>query len=201
MYAYIQGTVAALTEETAVIDNHGIGYRIFMPGSSLQELRIGDEKRIHTHFAVRDDALQLYGFLTEDELSLFRMLLGVSGVGPKGALGILTVFNADDLRFAILSEDAAGISRAPGIGKKTAQKVILELKDKMDLQDAFEQKAAHTAENASKAGNSAQSEAVAALTALGYGSSEAMKAVKKVSAAIGDTDTQTILKAALKELF
>lgn len=201
MYAYIKGTVAALAQDSAVIDNGGIGYRIFMPGGSLQELSVGDERKIYTHFAVREDAMQLFGFLTEDDLNVFRLLLGVSGVGPKGALGVLSVMNADDLRFAVLSDDAAGISRAPGIGKKTAQKVILELKDKMDLRDAFERKAAHTEEAAARADGSPQAEAVLALTALGYGNTEALRAVRKAASAIQDADTESLLKAALKELF
>ena len=104
-----------------------------MPGSALGELAVGEERKLHTHFAVREDAMQLYGFLSEDDLQVFRLLLGVSGVGPKGALGILSQMNGDDLRFAVLSDDAQSIAKAQGIGKKTAQKVILELKDKLDL--------------------------------------------------------------------
>ena len=198
MYAYIKGTVEYISDEYVVMDNHGIGYRIFVPGNALTSLRTGEEQTLYTHFAVREDALQLYGFLTQDDLDLFRKLLGVSGVGPKGALGILSVMNADDLRFAILSDDAAAISRAPGIGKKTAQKVILELKDKLDLLDAFEKKAANTELAAAGEAGSAQADAVMALTALGYGNTEAMKAVRKAASENDAADAETLIKMALK---
>ena len=198
MYAYIKGTIEYIADEYVVMDNHGIGYRIFVPGNALTSLRTGEEQTLYTHFAVREDALQLYGFLTQDDLDLFRKLLGVSGVGPKGALGILSVMNADDLRFAILSDDAAAISRAPGIGKKTAQKVILELKDKLDLLDAFEKKAANTELAAAGEAGSAQADAVMALTALGYGNTEAMKAVRKAASENDAADAETLIKMALK---
>ena len=201
MYAYIKGTVAAVTADGAIIDNQGIGYRVYMPGSSLEELSVGDERKVYTHFSVREDAMQLFGFLTEDDLSLFRLLIGVNGVGPKGALGILSVMNPDDLRFAILSEDAAGLSKAPGIGKKTAQKVILELKDKIDLSDAFEKKAARTEAAIKDAGGSDQSDAILALTALGYSSTEAMRAVRKAAETDPEAGTEKLIKMALKTLF
>ena len=135
MFAYIRGTVAALESDSVILDHQGIGYRIYVPSAVLAELSVGEERKLHTYFAVREDAMQLYGFLTADDLELFRLLIGVSGIGPKGALGILGVMSGDELRFAVLSEDAAGLSKAPGIGKKTAQKVIIELKDKLDLMD------------------------------------------------------------------
>ena len=198
MYAYIKGTIEYIADEYVVMDNHGIGYRLFVPGNALTSMRTGEEQTLYTHFAVREDALQLYGFLSQDDLDLFRKLLGVSGVGPKGALGILSVMNADDLRFAILSDDAAAISRAPGIGKKTAQKVILELKDKLDLLDAFEKKAANTELAAVGEAGSAQTDAVMALTALGYGNTEAMKAVRKAASENDAADAETLIKMALK---
>ena len=203
MYAYIKGTVAALGEDSCIIDNQGIGYRIYLAGRVLGELSVGDEQKLYTYFSVREDAMQLYGFLTQDELDLFRMLLGVSGVGPKGALAVLSVMNADDLRFAILSDDSAAIAKAPGIGLKTAKKVILDLKDKLDLEDAFEKKAENTAAASLTPGlkDSAQSEAVLALNALGYGSTEAMKAVRKAAAENEQADTETLIKAALKTLY
>lgn len=201
MYAYIKGTVEEIGSDSAVIDNNGIGYRVFIPGSAAQQLRIGEEVKLHTHFSVREDAMQLFGFLTRDDLEVFRLLIGVSGIGPKGALGILTVMDADDLRFAVLGEDAAGIARAPGIGKKTAQKVIIELRDKLDLEDAFEKKAARTEAAAAQAAGSPQSEAVLALQALGYTGAEAARAVKKVSADLTGADTEDVIRAALKELF
>ena len=145
--------------------------------------------------------MQLYGFLTRDDLRMFRMLLGVNGIGPKAGLGILSALTADELRFAVLADDAASIAKAPGIGKKTAQKLILELKDKLNLEDAFEQKLANQAAgdiSAADTGSQVQ-EAVQALTALGYPGTDALRAVKKVEGAESMT-VEEILKAALKKM-
>ena len=146
--------------------------------------------------------MQLYGFLAKDDLQVFRLLLGVNGVGPKAAVGILSGITADELRFAVLSEDVKTISKAPGIGKKTAQKLILELKDKLSVEDAFERKLAHEQENAAaglaEAADGRQ-EAAQALIALGYSSSDALRAVRLVTEVPGD-DVEAILKAALKNL-
>ncbi len=201
MYAYIKGVVTAIEEESLIVENNGIGYRVTVPASILDgEIGTGDSVKIYTYFSVREDAMQLYGFLSQDDLDMFRKLLGVSGVGPKAGVAILSALGADTLRFAVLSDDAATISKAPGIGKKTAQKIILELKDKVDLMDAFEQKASHTEEKESASGkDSPQSEAVLALTALGYPNAQALKAVRAAKAA-GHTDVEDLLKAALREL-
>ena len=144
--------------------------------------------------------MQLYGFLSRDDLEMFRLLLNVNGIGPKAALGVLAGLTADELRFAVLSDDIKTISRAPGIGKKTAQKLILELKDKLKLEDAFEKKLAHEQESAdisSSVLHDGRQEAVEALVALGYSSTEAMKAVRKVNDVSPD-DVEGLLKAALK---
>lgn len=200
MIAYIKGVVAEVGAEYAVIDNGGIGYRIFMPGSMLDYLRKGDEIKIHTHYHVREDAVLLYGFLTQKDLTLYRMLIGVNGIGPKAALGILSVLSAEDLQFAVLSEDVAAISKAPGVGKKTAQKLILELKDKMNLEEAFEDKLTKKEVNMVTHSNDlALQEAVQALVALGYSNTEALRSVKQVENA-DSMDTEQILKAALKKL-
>ena len=145
--------------------------------------------------------MQLFGFLTKDDLQMFRLLLNVNGIGPKAALGVLSGIPTDDLRFAILSEDLKTLSKIPGIGKKTAQKLILELKDKISLQDAFEQKLAHQEElpAQTEALRDGYQEAVEALVALGYSGTDAMRAVKKVSAEEA-ADVEAILKAALKNL-
>jgi Holliday junction DNA helicase RuvA len=200
MISYIIGTISEIRDESLVLENNGIGYFISVPSSMLDGLTCGDEVRIHTYMAVREDAIALYGFRTKDDLGVFRLLLGVSGIGPKGALTVLSALSADDLRFAVLADDAATISKVPGIGKKTAQKLILELKDKMDLQDAFEKKAANTAAAGELPAGSPQSEAVLALASLGYPSAEALKAVRKVSAGDAADNVEELLKKALKEL-
>ena len=189
-----------MEENCIILENHGVGYRIFMSASAMGgHVRVGDEMKIHTYMSVREDAMLLYGFLTRDDLRLFELLIGVSGIGPKGGLGILSALSADELRFAILSDDAASIAKAPGLGKKTAQKLILELKDKLKLEDTFgiRQDAAPQA-GAFQAGDSVQ-EAVMALTALGYPGTEALRAVKAVEGR-GEMDTEQVLKAALKHL-
>lgn len=141
----------------------------------------------------------LFGFLTKDDLFVFRLLLGVSGIGPKGALAILSVMTTDDLRFAVLGDDAKAIAKAPGVGAKTAQRLILELKDKLSLEDAFEQKLAKNDNPVQNKAKGAKNEAIEALVALGYSSSEALKALNGIEIT-GDTDVEDILKAALKNM-
>lgn len=203
MIAYLKGEVVEIEEDKLILECGTIGYNISMPASALDgTLRPGQEVKIHTHLHVREDAMQLYGFLTRDDLKMFRMLLGVSGIGPKAALGILSGLSADELRFAVLSDDVKTISRAPGVGKKTAQKMILELKDKLDLQEAFDTKTMHV-QDASQAETGdladARKEAVQALTALGYSGSETLRAVKQVDMS-PDMNVEEILKQALKKM-
>ena len=203
MISFICGQVADITENSVIIETGGIGYEIFMTGEAIdQAARMEGKVKIHTYFQVREDAMQLYGFWHKDDLQVFRLLLSVNGIGPKAALGVLSGLSADELRFAVLSDDVKTLSRAPGIGKKTAQKLILELKDKLKLEDAFEKKLMHEQENADPSGtdfHDGRQEAVEALTALGYSSSEALKAVYKVTD-VDPGDVEAILKAALKQL-
>ena len=140
----------------------------------------------------------LYGFLSKDDLEIFKLLITVSGIGPKGGLAILSTLPADDLRFAILSGDSKAISKAPGIGAKTAQRVILDLKDKLSLEDAFEKKLENQTSGAVSSMNSTvKNDAVMALNALGYSSTESLKAVSKVDIT-EDMDVEDVLKFALK---
>ena len=193
MISFIRGTVADLTENSAIIESNCIGFEINMTGNALAQLHIGQ---------VREDAMVLYGFFNKDDLQVFKLLLGVNGVGPKAALGVLAGITADELRFAVLSDDVKTLSKAPGIGKKTAQKLILELKDKLSLEEAFEQKLANEQVQATTAAagagmTDARQEAVEALVALGYSSTDALRAVRKVTD-VEPTDVEGILKAALK---
>ena len=145
MIAFIKGYVNGIYSDRIVLESGNMGFNICMPDSDLRDLAgIGEEIKIYTYLSVREDALQLYGFLTKDELDFYKMLLGVNGIGPKAALAILSEMTTDDLRFAILSEDAKAISKAPGVGLKTAQRLIIDLKDKMSLEEAFEEKYNHT---------------------------------------------------------
>ena len=198
MIGYIKGTVEDAAGDILLLDHGGMGFRIHMAADSLaREVRPGDQVKIYTYLHVKEDAMQLYGFFSEDDLDVFKLLLGVNGIGPRAALGILSGLSADELRFAVLSEDAAAIARAPGVGKKTAQKLILELKDKFDLEEAFEKKLTGQEQKEEQTGSAAAGEAVQALVALGYSNTEAFQAVKK-AAVSPDMETEAILKAALK---
>ena len=200
MYAYIKGELAEINTDHIVIEAGGIGYQVFISLQTFDYLpSVGENLKIYTYLYLREDAMILYGFLTKDDLELFKLLISVSGIGPKGGLAILSTLEADDLRFAILSGDAKAISKAPGVGGKTAQRVILELKDKLSLEDAFETKTEHVQKNAAAAGGSVKNDAVMALTALGYSSTESLKAVSAVEIT-EDMDVEEVLKAALKHL-
>lgn len=200
MYAYIKGELAEINTDHIVIEAGGIGYQVFISLQTFDYLpSVGENLKIYTYLYLREDAMILYGFLTKDDLELFKLLISVSGIGPKGGLAILSTLEADDLRFAILSGDAKAISKAPGVGGKTAQRVILELKDKLSLEDAFGAKTEHVQKNAAAAGGSVKNDAVMALTALGYSSTESLKAVSAVEIT-EDMDVEEVLKAALKHL-
>lgn len=202
MYSYIKGTLVELGNEIMVVENHGIGYNIRIPQSILSSLPgTGQEVKIYTYTYIREDAMQLYGFLTKDDLQVFRLLIGISGIGPKGALAILSVLSPDDLRFAVLAEDDKAIAKAPGIGKKSAQRLIIELKDKLSLEDAFARKGKTDSEEAPALGfmQTVKQEAVEALVALGYSATEAMKAVNGTNPTEEST-VEEVLKAALKQM-
>ena len=201
MYSYIKGTLVEASAEGIVVDNQGIGYGFLVPGQVLEYLpSIGEEVKIYTYHYVREDMIALYGFLTREDVNIFKMLIGVSGIGPKGALAILSVMSTDDLRFAILGEDAKAIARAPGIGAKTAQRLIIELKDKISLEDAFEQKLANQGKKAEKnPATGVKNEAILALTSLGYSQSEALQVLSGIEIK-EDSAVEDVLKEALKQM-
>lgn len=201
MISYIRGPLIEIEEDTIVVEAAGVGYNIKVPMSVLNELPgMGKEVRIYTYLQVREDAMSLFGFLTRQDLKMFKQLLGVNGIGPKGALGLLSAMRPDDLRLAIISGDVKAISRAPGIGLKTAQRVILDLKDRISVEEVMpvfaggleEREKGSTLADAGK-------EAVDALVALGYSGMEATKAVRQVEITEGMT-AEEVLKASLKHL-
>lgn len=201
MYAYIKGILAEITEDAIIVENQGIGYEIAVPGQVFDYLpSVGEEVKIYTYHYVREDAILLYGFLTKEDVRIFKMLIGVSGIGPKGALSILSVLSTDDLRFAILGDDAKAIAKAPGVGAKTAQRVIIELKDKLSLEDSFEQKLANQAQKAElNPAVGVKNEAILALTSLGYSQSEALKVLQGIEIS-PDDQVEDVLKMALKQM-
>ena len=204
MIGYIKGRLEEVMDGAIIVDNNGIGYEILVPASVIGSLPSkGNEVKIYTYMNVREDSLQLFGFMTRDDLEVFKMLITVSGIGPKGALGILGVMSADDVRFAVMSEDAKTISKAPGIGAKTARKLIIELKDKLNFKDVIEgalDRGENAAANSSaSADKQIISDAVEALTALGYSASYAMKAVRMVEMT-DDMTVEMLLKLSLKNM-
>ena len=200
MISYIRGELVAIEEDKVIVDVNGVGFGIFTPSQAMNNLpSIGDEVKLYTYMNVREDAMQLYGFLTRDDLHVFKLVIGVSGIGPKGGLGILSKLSADELRFAVMAHDVKTISSAPGIGKKTAEKLIIELKDKLSIEDVLTRDESDMVQTTSHVSNQIQTEAVQALVALGYGNSEALKAVKKVSIS-EDMSVETVLKQALKNI-
>lgn len=202
MYSYIRGELVEIPgEDWIVLEAQQIGYNIRIPSQVLDYLPgIGSEVKIYTYLHVKEDAHMLYGFLTRDDLEVFKLLLGVSGIGPKGALAILSVMSTDDLRFAVLSDDAKTIAKAPGVGNKTAQRVIIELKDKLRLEDVVEAKLTKAeAAPARSIVNTKKNEAVEALVSLGYSSSDALKVLTGIEIT-EETTVEDILKEALKSM-
>lgn len=202
MISFVKGQLCEIRENSMILEVGGIGYHIFAPLSTIERLpSVGDTVKIHTYLYVREDALNLYGFITQDDLHVFKLLITVNGIGPKGALGILSVLTTDDLRFAVLSDDSKTIAKAPGIGSKTASKLILELKDKLKLEDAFEQRLEQSLFNKPQVSDvkDIRNEAIQALVALGYSNTDASKAVRMVELT-EDITVEDILKRSLKNI-
>ena len=191
MISYVKGILAEKAKDRIVVES----------GMILPPL--GEEVKIYTHLQVREDDMSLYGFLSRSDLEMFRQLLGVNGIGPKGALGILSALRPEDLRLAVMTGDAKAISRAPGVGAKTAQRIILDLKDKVQAEDLLTPLLDGRAAVSPAAGNglsgNAVKEAVEALVALGYTNAEAVKAVKSANVT-EEMDSEAVLKASLKYL-
>ena len=196
MFSYIQGRVEEINPEGIVLDHDGIGYEIGLPQSSLSQLRRQMQLRVYTYLQVRDDGFSLFGFLKREDLDLFKLLIGVGGIGPKGALSILGVLSVDQLRFAIAAGDDKTITQAPGIGKKTAQRVILDLRDKIDFTQTLEAQLDSKASDSSS--DDIRGEAILALNALGYSSAEALQAIRDLD--ISSMSVEDLIRAGLKEL-
>lgn len=203
MIRFIKGTLAYIGENEVVIENHGIGYRVSVPVSAIETLSKEDsEVLLHTYLNVREDAMQLFGFLTKEDLQVFQFLITVNGIGPKAALGILGTMSAYEIRFAVIAGDAKTIAKAPGIGPKTASKVILELKDKFAAEELlFGEEPIEKGQGF--AGKSVlqgiAQDAVEALVALGYPKTDAARAVRSVELT-EDMTVENLLKQSLKKM-
>lgn len=197
MIGFVEGIIEYIDVDKVVVNNNGVGYNVFMPASQIDTLNVDETVRVFTYLNVREDAMQLFGFLTRDDLEVFKLLITVNGIGPKGGLAVLSTITTDDLRVAVISEDAKAISKAPGIGAKTAQKVIIELKDKLNLEDVLEPK---LDANFQVNDNNSMSEAVMALVALGYSQADAYRAVKSIDN-IEELNVENVIKMALKKIY
>ncbi|MBR1511662.1 MAG: Holliday junction branch migration protein RuvA [Acidaminococcaceae bacterium] len=181
MIGSIKGTVAYQAAEYCLVETAGgVGYRIFMPISQLRTLSVGQSVRVLTYTAVREDAIQLYGFMTQQYYDLFTLLLSVSGVGPKGALGILGAAKPEDFYLAVQSRDLKMLTKLPGIGKKTAERMVLELKDKIGTLESAENDREFAEAVSGNSDSAAVNEAMAALSALGYSNSEILPVLRKI---------------------
>ena len=202
MISFLKGFIEEKSEKSIFLDVNGVGYEIYMPTGSASRLPgVGENLKVYTYLQISENGIALYGFLTKDELNVFKMLITVSGIGPKGAVGILSALSANELRLAVLADDDKTIAKAPGIGAKTAKKLILELKDKFHLEDALEEiaEAPETSRNTGSDMKEELLEAVQALVALGYSNSDALKAVRLADTG-GRLTTEDLLKTALKQL-
>ncbi len=197
MYAYIYGKIVEIEPENLVVEANQIGYNIHIaPGMVPRFPQVGQMAKVYTYTSVREDAFWLYGFTSKEELNLFKLLITVSGIGPKGAMGILSVMDVDTLRLAILSQDAKMIAKAPGVGAKSASRIVLELKDKVKPEDVI-----GTAGEAkdSAAVSIVRQEASEALVALGYTVSDAYRILGQIDIT-DDTMVEDVIKAALRKL-
>ena len=192
MFYYLKGTVVHTSENFAVLDIGGIGFKIYSSLSSLSKITQNNNYIFYTYTNIREDAFDIYGFITQEELNFFEMLLSVSGVGPKAALAVLSALSPSGVAKAVLTNDAKAISAAQGVGIKTAQRIILELQSKISGEDLLQ----NVSENDNFLNMSANNDAVAALMALGYNATEAKRAI--AAAEPGKTVEETITNALLK---
>ena len=197
MYAYIKGILEEKTNTFIVVENNGIGYKIFMSESAIQKLgERGEKVKIHTYYYVKEDNISLYGFLSNEELKMFELLIIVSGIGAKSAINILSNIEPSTFALAVITDDVLKIKQLPGIGAKTAQRIILELKDKLKTLDAIENKNDTQIEVVDNKENI--EEAISALMILGYSKKEIEKSFEKTD--LSNMTTEEIIRIGLKYL-
>lgn len=197
MISYVKGILTAVFLDGIIIENQGIGYDIKTPVMPDRLPKMGSQCMIYTHMYVREDAIGLYGFLTKEELDTFKLLIGVSGIGPKVALAVLSTLSVRQLKLAVLSDDAKTICKTPGIGPKGAKRLIIELKDKLEMDELEEEPMRE--ELFQEGAEDVISLTAQALVSLGYSNSEAYRSIQAVEGR-DEMDTETLLKAALKNM-
>lgn len=200
MIGFLRGTVAYLLSDICLLDVNGVGYRVYIAGNTHQQLYLGEEATLFTHTAVREDAIQLYGFYSQEEYDLFQLLLTVSGIGPKVALGIIGAITPAKLCQAIQKKQASVLTKLPGIGKKSAERMIVELKDKLHFADAGEVETLEGFFGMPDIGEGVVTEVAAALQSLGYNPQQLAPVLEKCTKLKADQDVQAVIKFALKEL-
>lgn len=198
MFSYIIGQVKDLKEDYIVLENNNIGYKIYMPAKDISTLIKNEMHTIYTEFIVREDSVTLYGFISIDDLEMFLSLNTVSGIGPKAALAILSSMSVHELQVAIISNDINTITRAPGVGKKTASRLILELTDKIDAEKVLAMNPDAATSESTFVKNEDYDVAIEGLIGLGYSKQDAEHALKGVD--LEGMDLSTIVKTALKRL-
>ena len=199
MFYYVKGKVAICEPGVVVIDAGGVGYAVQTSATSASQVQPGDNATFYTYLHVREDIFDLYGFITRDELDCFKLLMGISGVGPKAALSILSVTNPASLALAVLTDDQKALSAAPGVGKKLAQRIILELKDRMSKGQLESAASVGEPMGVLPESGTAADDAIAALMVLGYSRAEATTALK--GADLTGLSVDEIVRIALKKLF
>ena len=197
MIGFLRGQVAVLKADYCLLDVNGVGYRVFVAGSTRNKLRLKEEAQLFTYMNVYQDGITLYGFASEEEYDIFQLLIGVSGIGPKVALGILSAITVESLCKAIQNKQATVLTKLPGIGKKSAERLILELKDKVAFAAADDVEEILTLDMEGPVGDDMMSEAQAALMALGYSQAEIAPVLKKATKC---KTTEEVIKLALKQL-
>ncbi len=192
MYKYIKGTIEEIGEDFIVVDNNNIGYKIFTSSNTILNINNdSNEKKLYTYLHVREDQMSIYGFITREELDIFKLLLSVSKIGPKVGLAIVSTMTPSEIKISISTDDIKTLTKAPGVGKKTAKRIILDLKDKIEDNIIVEK-------SSLSLNNNNFNETISALISLGYTKEEAKRAISKI-----DTDsnnTEDIIKLALNEL-
>jgi Holliday junction DNA helicase RuvA len=197
MFAYIKGSLEEKGNNYVVVDVSGIGYKIFMSESAISKLcDLGEIVKIHTHYYVREDNISLYGFITKEELKMFELLLSVSGIGAKSAISMLSNITPSKFAIAVISNDINALKKIPGVGPKSAQRIILELKDKLKTEQAIEEEAPEVKVEIQKTENA--SEAMEALQILGYNRREIEKVFEKIANL--DVSVEELIKKALSLL-
>ena len=199
MFAYVKGVLESKNENYIVIDVNGIGYKIFMPNSGINKLpEIGEIVKVHTYYYVREDNISLYGFNTQEELKMFELLISVSGIGTKSALAILSEISPSSFALSVISGDVTALVKIPGIGNKTAQRMILELKDKLKTEQAITKNSIKNVDIGYSNNQDNISEASSALQVLGYTKKEVDKVLS--SNDFNGLSIEEIIKEALKKL-